>query len=750
MRFVGKAIPSLEGLQLVKGAGRYVGDENPHDVLCLRVVRSPYAHARLKKIDYFDALKKALLIILPRDMETLLKVRHIPAVGYEGARMAYMPVLAYGKVKFVGQPVLGVVARNEYEAEDVAELVSIEYDPLEPVLDPRQALSREAPIIHEELGTNICLDTVVKGGDVEGAFRSAEVVVEDELHVHEVIPSPLETRRVVVNYDGDRIVIHIASQGVQRFRKMISEALGLPFENIRVVQQDVGGAFGSKGAVYPEYILTIYASLVLKRPVKWVEKRAENLIATHHGRGVSAKLSLAATRKGIVLGIKGEILSDLGAFNHFINISIAPFIAQQITGPYSVGAASIRVTSVFTNKTPKGPYRGAGRPEAAFFHERMMDLLADELGMDPLELRKRNLVKKSQMPYKTPLGIMLDPADYLNVLHEASRSSRYEEVKRWAVEERRKGRRVGVGAAAFIDICRSSHGEGAFLSLRNGGRLIITTGSGPQGQGLRTIYAQLAADELGLRIEDVETTHPDSDLLPEGIGTFGSRSVVIGGAAVIQAARELKRKLKKAAAAELRADEEDLIYEDGSIRHAKMKDLRISIRELVERRADSFDAYVFYKGDDIVSFGVHIVVVEVDEEVGAVKVLKYFSFDDVGRVINPLLADAQVVGGVLQGVAQVLYEEAAYDMDGQLMLGGIGDAGLPSAVESIDVMSKLLENPSSYPHGARGVGEAGTIGALPALVKAVEDAVGVRIRSTRLKQQCVWMLQRHRGERPTA
>jgi len=740
LKYVGRPVAPIEDFVLVKGEGLYVDDVRAGDVLCLGVVRSPYAHARIKSLDFYDAIRRGAFVILPRDLELSFRVKSLPAVGYDGARIVGLPPLASGKVNFVGQPVVGVVAGDRYSTEDLAELVTVDYEPLEPVVDPMKAVSGDAPVIHEEIGTNVCLSKVLRGGNVEEAFSSADVVVEDELKVHRVIPNPMEPRGIIVSYDGNRFTVWVSSQGVHRLKRSLCETLGIPESSIRVVQSEVGGAFGTKSPVYPEYVLALYAAMVLKRPVKWIETRRENILATHHGRDVYAKISLAAKRDGKVLGVRASIMVDLGAYNFFINTAIGPFIAQQITGPYDIGAAEVEVRSVFTNKTPLGPYRGAGRPEAAFLHERMMDLLAEELGMDPLDLRARNLVKLDKMPYTTPLGLTLDREDYVSILEKARKHFRYDEVKQMVSSEREKGRRVGMGAALFLDLNRAVLGESALVRLSKDGKIHLVTGSASQGQGLRTIYAQLAADELGVEIGDIVFISPDSDAMWDGVGTFGSRSAVIGGAAVIQAAKMLKNKILERAAEFLGSNPEELEIVDGMVKNKTDASRHVSLKRLAEIFEDNLEAYLFQKGDDIFSFGVHMALVEVDVESGTVKVLRYETVDDVGVAINPLIVETQIAGGVMQGIAQLFYEEAPYGQDGQLLVGSIGDAGVPSSVESAEIRSLIVEYPSNYPHGARGVGEAGTIGALPTLARAVENAVGKRVRTTSLKPENIWVL----------
>lgn len=738
MRYVGKSIKASEGLKVIKGETQYVDDISPSNVLYLHVVRSPLAHALIKSIDTSDALKKSLLVITQDDIRRAFQGGFLQAVEYPNANIVRMPTLAESKVKFVGQPVAAVIGRDRSEAEDLGDLVSVDYEPLEVVTDPEKALDSSSPIIHNGLGTNVCVSATL-GGDTDAVFKEADFIVEDQLISNRVSPNPIEPRGIIVSWESNRLKVWVSSQGVFRLKQGLSDVMGLGEERIRVIQTDVGGAFGSKSPVYPEYVLACYASKVLKNPIKWIETRMEHLVATYHGRDVRARLSLAAKRDGTILGIRGRVLADIGAYNFFINANYAPFVSQQLTGPYSIKAATVETLSVFTNKTPIGPYRGAGRPEAAFFYERMMDLAAEELKMDPAEIRMKNLVRPEKMPYSNPLGLTLDPEDYPSILRRALNASDYEGMKMRAEADRNRGRLVGLGLGNYIELNRVSAGEGALVRLNRDGGVTVVTGLGPHGQGHGTMLAQLVADELDLDFESVEVIYGDSDLLPRGVGTFGSRSAVIGGAAAVQAARQLKKKIVEATSKLSETPVENLQYERGLIKQQSIGNIVMTLKDFA-LRAEGQEAFVFYEAKDIFSFGVHTALVEVDEETGHVNVMEYKAADDAGRVINPLLTEGQIMGGIIQGLGQVFYEDMIYGQDGQPLGAGIGDAGVPSAVEAINVESHLLEFPSSFPHGARGVGEAGTIGALPALVSAVDSAIDTRIRTTSIRPERVLKL----------
>jgi carbon-monoxide dehydrogenase large subunit len=735
---LGIPIPPEENLRLVMGRGKYVDDIRMEGALYLGVVRSPYAHAKVVKVDVGDAARIARLTILFQDLQTTLKSLYMPAAGFPGVKMARMPVLAIDKVNFVGQPVAAIVCDNQYILEDALELVSVDYEPLKPVLDPRKALDDNAPLIHPDIGSNICIHRVM-GGDVTKVFEEAEVVIEDEFEIHRVAPIPMEPRAALATYDNGTLTLHVASQGVFIFKQYLLENLLLPENNVKVVQSDVGGAFGSKTPPYPEHLLVAHAAMKLGRPVKWVESRRENLIASSHSRDLRGRVSVAAEKNGRIRGVKAAIIADIGAYAFFVNPLFGVFTAQQITGPYDIRAAYVDVKAVYTNKTPTGPYRGFSRPEAAFLYERAVDMLADHIGLDPAEVRIKNLVRYEDMPHRTPLGLELDPEDYHDIMGKALKIFDYWKVKVEVETERKNGRMIGLGLANYIELNRASFGggESALARLEKDGSISISTGAGPHGQGLATILRQLAAWELGVTLDKVRFLESNSDLMKTGVGTFGSRSTVISGEAVISAVRNLKHLILEHASSIMGLPPSQLRYYGDRIIGQSIPSQEINLVQVAER-AGPVEVQVFVQGKDIFSYGVHLAVVEIDKESGAVKVLKYMCVDDAGKVVNPLLAEGQVIGAVAQAVGQVFHEEIRYDANGQPQNVTISDVGVPTSLDIGSVESILLEFPSQYSHGARGIGEAGTIGGLPTLVRAVENAINRRVRSTNLKYETLW------------
>ena len=725
MVYVGKSIKARESLIYLKGIGKFIDDLNPPGTLFMRVIRSPYANAEIKHLDLLEAKKRCSLVISSEDIKTAFE-NWVPVNAYPGSKSVRLPVLAEKEVKFVGQPVVAIITKDRYSAEDIDDLVSVDYEPLTPITNPIDALKPGSAIVHEQLGTNTCVNTTLGSNDIESVFDNADKIVEDEISSHRIMPNPIETRGILVRWDGSRFNVWISSQGTFRVRSGLASVLRVPEEKIHVIQTDVGGAFGSKGSTYPEYVIACYASMVLKKPVKWIETRYEHLTATHHARDIRAKVKLAATSAGEILGLQARVIADIGAYAYHLNSSNAPFVGTQLIGPYRIKSARVEVFSVYTNKTPTGPYRGAGRPEAAFFIERMIDLLGAELRIDPADIRLRNLVRSDEMPYSTPLGITLDPEDYHAIFKDSLES--YRKYKEWTQTERRKGRLVGVGLSNYIELSRLDQGEGTSVEIKPDGRILVITGLGPHGQGHSTILAQLVADELRVKLDQVDVTYGDSDLLPQGNGTFGSRSAAIGGASAIEAARRVKKKMIDNASEVMDVSREDLVLDKNFIRHSH-KPLELKLEDLI-RKSGELKAFVFYKSDNIISYGVHIAVAEVDATSGRVTVIKYKAIDDAGRVLNPLIAEGQISGGILQGIGQVLHEKMVYDDQGIPLIGSIGDAGVPSSGEAVEIETELVEFPSKLSHGVRGIGEAGPIGAVPTLIQAIEDAIGKRMRST--------------------
>ncbi|MCL6521019.1 MAG: xanthine dehydrogenase family protein molybdopterin-binding subunit [Firmicutes bacterium] len=732
-----------EDRRLLTGRGRFVGDLEVPGTLELALLRSPYAHARVRRLETGGAAALPGVAAVLDGGELERRAPRLQAATVQ-------PALAAGEVAYAGQPLVAVVAADRYRAEDALEAVEVAYEPLPVVAEARRALEEDAPRSLLARPSNLCSERTVAYGDVEAALAEAEVVVEEELAIGRATAQPLEGRAILAVPEATGgLTVWAAHQAPHQLRAVLAAALGLEERLVRVVTPDVGGGFGVKNGVYPEDLLAAWLALETGRPVRFLEDRREHFLSINHEREQLHRVRLAARRDGRLLALDDELLSDVGAFPPRIPIGLVT--ATAMPGPYHLPAFRCRVREVFTNKVPIGPYRGAGRPQGNFVMERMMDRLARRLGMDPVELRRRNLIRPEEMPYATGIPyrggagrVVYDSGDYPEALRRAVERA---EVEAWRAEQeraRREGRWLGVGVAVYVEDTGGGPFETATARLDPSGRIVVASGSPAQGQGHETTFARVAAEALGVEEERVTVVASDTAQVPAGIGTFGSRGVAMGGSAVHEAAAELRRRILQAASRLLEAGEHDLRLEEGQVRVQGVPGLRLSLAELVRRlragevqeegRAlvDLEATAAFAPGAPTFADGAHVAVVEVDAETGAVRVLRYVVVHDCGHMIDPPLVEGQVRGGVMYGLSGALLEELVYDGQGQLLTSTLADYPLPSAVEMPRVEIDHLESPSPLnPLGAKGAGEGGTIPALAALANAVEDALaplGVVVR----------------------
>ena len=682
-------MPIREHLEIVLGNSTYLDDLKFNNIAYLHVIRSPYARARILRIG--EPGSRALLFLTAKSIGNLL----MPAMAVPNTRIVRMPVLPSDTVSFVGQPVAAVVTDSRYSLEDVAEEVQIEYEPLKPVISIDDALKNEV-IIHPEIGTNISLDVTLEGGDTN-VFKDADVIVEREIEQARLVANPMEPKGCIVYYNGDKLLVYASTQSTFRVRADLAEVLGLPIDKIVVkAPRNVGGAFGNKTPAYPEYVLAAIASMRLRRPVKWVETRFEHLNNATQGRGVRSRMRLYAKRDGTVLGIEGEVIVNLGAYNFTINASSPIFIANLSTGPYRMAAARVRAIGVFTNTPPSGPYRGAGRPEAALIHETLIDDLADELGIDPVEVRRRNIIRDGET-YRTPLGLVIDPANYQSILEDAAKH--YHEF-------RSKYPGKGISIVVFALYVSAPGGEGV-KAVIGGGKLRLIIGSRPQGHAHISAFTKYASEVFGIPEDSIEVVPGDTETLNYGVGTFGSRSATV----VTSAITELAEKVS-----------------------ARLSLMGILLGDAIRSRDVVIEEEVDYKPSMAVfAPGAHVAVVDFDPETLTAKVLDYYAVYNVGKPLIKEEVEAQVHGGVLQGLAQVLWEGAIYGEDGTPLHTSLADYGLPNTEDiTYKIMTNEIDTPSPLPSGVRGIGESGTTGALAsvfiALEKAVRSKVGAKVR----------------------
>jgi aerobic carbon-monoxide dehydrogenase large subunit len=678
-RLIGRPIRRREDERILRGGTRYLDDIDPPDAAHVAFVRSPFAHARIRDIDVPDGLEGVFAVVTAADLES---VGDLHVQGIEGGEVSGEghPVLARDEVRYAGQTVAAVLAESRALAEDAAELIEVDYEPLDAVLDARSS------------------DVTVTrwhrvSGDVEGAFASAAHVVRATHALPRLAPVPMEPRGAIAVYDeaDDMLTVWVSAQDSHRQLAGLAKVLDRAEDSIHVIVPDVGGAFGSKGAPAPETMLVAAAAIMSGRPVKWAEDREENFVASYQGRGMEADIELALDADARMLAIRARIWADLGGYLMPSTPIPSHTTAMLMCGVYDIQAADVEVAGRRTNKVPTGPYRGAGRPEAAYFVECTVDVAARQLGMDPLELRRRNLIQ--ELPYQTALGWTYDSGDYARCLDMAAELVRSEHR---SDEERA----VGTGFGMYVERAGGTF-ETADAELLPDGKVLVRSGSSPHGQGHDTTFAQLAADRLGVGLEDVELRFGDSKEVPRGVGTFASRSVAMGGSAVVQAVEALKEKCEAVA-----------------------RGRSMSLREIAEAEA-GLRASARFSSDMVFSSGAYGAVVEIERATGRLRVLRLVAVDDAGTIVNPLLAEGQVVGGVAQGLGQSLVEQAVYDAEGNPTFASFVGYSLLTAAEMPEVVTAFVESPSPLnPLGAKGIGEGGAIGTPAAVANAVADALG--------------------------
>lgn len=737
---VGRPLKRMEDPRFVAGLGRFTDDIVVPGMLHASFVRSVHAHAKVKSVDVSAALKipGVKAVLTGRDVVKDVGTMPTAGEGSEDQKPTYRYPLAVDEVNFVGEPVAIVVAEDQYLAADAAESVVVEYDPLPVVSDPVAALSRDSHKVHRYLKDNIAFAYRRSKGDVERAFREADHIIRAEFHCPRLSAVPLETRSVIASYDStsDSLTVWMSTQTPHEARDDIASVLKLPETHIRVIAPDVGGGFGQKISTYPEQVSVCLASMKLGRPVKWTETRRENLLSSSHGRGQHQYVEAAVKADGRILGLKVKVVCDGGAYNDG-SVSMPESTVRMAVGVYDIQAYQAEAYTAFTNKVPTGAYRGAGRPEAAFLIERTVDIISRKLKLDPVKMRQRNFIPRDKFPFRTLGGYTYDSGDYEKNLKVALEVSGMEQLRSYQRRARQRGRLVGIGISTYVEVCGFGPGypQTAAVAVTKHGRVVITAGTNPHGQGHSTPFAQIVSDELGIGIDDITVQYGDTSWLPWTTVTAGSRSAVVGGTAVLLAARKIREKMSKIAAKMLSTDPGKIQFSDGKVFVSTSPAKSVSFEEVAAAAYDPgalppgveptlYEYCAYVPPDNVFPFGTHVAMVEVEKETGFVKILKYVAVDDVGRVLNPLIVEGQVQGGVLQGVSQALLERVVYDENCQLLTSTLSDYLIPSTDTAPSVECHRTETPSPLnPLGLKGVGEAGTIAATPAVVNAVEDAL---------------------------
>lgn len=757
---LGKSVPRVEDERLVTGRGRYIANLPPQDALHAVFVRSPAAHARITGIEASAARAMPGVVAVWTAEE--LGLSDLPSSNPEkGLRR---PLLARDVVRFVGEPVAVVVAPTWAEAVDAAELVAVGYDTMPAVTDPKAALADDAPPLFPDHGSNLVTEIVHEQPD---ALDDAEVVVVGRFVNQRLAPVPLETNCALAVPAGDGITLWASSQAPFRIRPDLCELLGLEPDRVRIVAPDVGGGFGAKIASYPEQVVVAAAALRLGQAVRWHETRSESMVALMHGRSQQQHIELGATRDGLITGVRILTVNDTGAYPTPTSLRVLPAMGYLMTsGTYRIPKIDFRAQIVTTNTTPITAYRGAGRPEVTAMLERAVDLLARELDLDPVEVRRRNLIRKEAFPYTTPTGAEYDSGDYERALDEALRMVGYEQLRAEQAQRRADGSTVllGIGVSTYVEItaARPLDKELGALRIEKDGSATVHVGVSPQGQGHETVFAQLVAGRLRIPMRSVRVVHSDTLAVPQGMGTMSSRSLQIGGSAVLQATETVVGKARRLAAALLEAPEADLEISDGGLVVRGSPGAGMSWAELATVAEDPNRLpadmepglhcdEIFDQQASTFPAGAHVSVVEVDTETGLVRLLRHVAVDDAGRLLNPLLANGQIHGGLAQGVSQALYEHVVYDDLGNPMTATLADYLVPAASDLPSFETKQLETPSPHnPLGFKGIGEAATIGSVPAVQNAVVDALshlGVRHIDMPLHPERVWRAIHEAGTR---
>ncbi|MEM4076502.1 MAG: xanthine dehydrogenase family protein molybdopterin-binding subunit, partial [Metallosphaera sp.] len=628
--------------------------------------------------------------------------------------------IASNEVTYVGQPIAAVVARDRYEAQDLLESIEVEYQQLPFEVDPFKAMEDKVKV-YSKLESNIHIKKEFFGGEPLKEIDKSPVVLTGELHNQRVIASPMETRGIVAWFDGNRLNVWSSTQSAHYLRRNLVSFLGV--SNIRVVQPDVGGAFGSKIITHPEEYAVSYLALKLGVPLKWIATRREEMITAGHGRDKWLRYKIGVNRDGTIRVLMGTVIGNLGAPYADANDDDGGNIlsaARMLPGPYKIKHGYITAYGVNTNLTPTTSYRGAGRPEATYFIESIMEEVANELKIDPFEIRMRNVVRPEDMPFTNPFNITYDTGNYVEILNQSK--PYYESLKSEATPSEEC-----VGLGMYVEITAFGPWETARVYAKYDGKIVVVSGTGPHGQGEGTAFAQLAADVLEIPMELVEVKWGDTDIIEDGIGTWGSRTATIGGSAVMQASQELKKRIMEAAAKSMEADLEEIEYSEGKIRHKKTGksiDLSEAIKSAYKLGIPLDVTSVYPVKKPTTPYGVHMALISVDKETGMIKVKKYVALDDIGNVINPLLAEGQIHGGSLQGISQALYEEAVFS-DGLLQNGNFGDYTIPTAVETPKFSWRYVVNGlSPHPTGSKGVGEAGAVVGTPVIMSAIQRCLG--------------------------
>jgi carbon-monoxide dehydrogenase large subunit len=771
-RLFGSPQKRKEDPRLITGRATYVDDVTLPGLLYVSMVRSPHAHARIRSIDTTAA--RAVPGVVGVYTGGDLNLPGLPC-GFNLPNANQInpphPPIVSDKARYVGDIVAVVVADSQYAARDGADQVEVDYAVLAPVVDQEKAIQPGAPQVHDEVPNNTSFLWHLGAGTADAALASAPVVVGQRIINQRLIPNAMETRGVCAQYNGgsEELTIWTSTQVPHLIRLLTALVTGVAEHRIRVIAPEVGGGFGSKLYLYAEELIVSALARSLNQPCKWIETRSEAYLATTHGRDHIQDIEIACTAEGVITGLKVVCYANMGAYHSLFAPGIPTILfGLMLSGQYRIPAVDCKVYGVLTNTTPVDAYRGAGRPEATHLIERIVDIVADEIHVDPAEVRRRNFVQPEQFPYTTSTGVIYDSGNYAPALDKALAIVDYAGFRQRQAAARSQGKLLGIGMSTYIEICGLAPSkilgavgggaggwESAAVRVHPSGKVTVFTGSSSHGQGHETSFAQIVADDLGVAFDDVEVVHGDTHRVQMGIGTFGSRSMAVGGAAVKLATGKIVEKARKVAAHLLEVAESDLDFANGVFRVKGAPERSKTIQDVAlmaflahnwpDGLEPGLEEQSFYDPSNFTwPFGAHIAIVEIDAETGKVQLTRYVAVDDCGNVINPLLADGQVHGGITQGAAQALFEGAIYDDQGQLLTGSMMDYTVPRASELPTYETAHTVTPSPVnPLGVKGIGEAGTIASSAAVINAVVDALahlGVRHVDMPVRSERIWRI----------
>jgi aerobic carbon-monoxide dehydrogenase large subunit len=746
---VGKGVKPRKDLPLVQGLGTYIDDIKLPKMVYAVFVRSVYAHARIKRIDASNALAMPGVVYVLTGKEEARQL--VSWMALPGLRTPERLSLAREKVRYVGEPVAAVVAKSLSIAEDAAELVDVEYDLLDAVVDAEKALQPGSALLYEDWKDNVIFHDVFRSEATEKAFAEADFVFKERLVSNRYSPTPIENRGVLAQYDSDKefLTVWASTQFPHVMRTFLSQVLEFPENKIRVIAPNVGGGFGIKSAIFPDEVTVVILSMKLGRPVKWVEERHEHLLVAGHERQQVHYVECAVRKDGTLLGVKDNIIADFGASGMFwTEVQPAMLTAASIPGPYRLRNYDFDLWCVSTNKAPCGPHRGFGRPVAAYVIERMMDIIARKLNLSPVEIRLKNMIDPSEMPWTTPIGVFYDSGNYRQVLERTLSLANYDGLRRDQAAQKKRGKLIGLGLSTYVEYTAPGSSrlqgplgwavggwESCHLMVDPSGKVTAQLGTASQGQAHETIFAQVVSDALGAKFDDVYVGEGDTQSAPYGWGAWASRSTVASGGACIKAAKKMRDKVLHISAHLLGEAPEDLEMKN-SVISSKRSNRSLTLQrvadvalrfsgQLPEGMEPGLDVVAYYEPDTptTCSYATHLAMVEVDPETGSLKLLKYFIVDDSGILVNPLTVGGQIHGALAHGIGGALLEDLVYSDDGQLLSSYFIDYMLPTAEVMPEVIHDFIETPSLNLGGFKGMGEGAAIPTAAALANAVDDAL---------------------------